>query len=214
MKFIPLMAVVFALLCNALQADQDTYEIYKATISLPVNYQTTDKNNNPIVKTITLKNDDVINLSFGKALSTPVDHTTWVLVLAGDASTPGVDSFIGVYNLKFHFVAPVFPLPTFIHLYSGDNYQKNTVFAEVDVPPTTTGDPTHFGFLDSTFYMGGGGTRKDSGKLAVSAKSICGALNFVLSDNTNTPTTYNGIIVNGKFTVEANFFATASLTPP
>ena len=214
MKIIPLLFLLSAALAPALRADTDTYELYKIKVSLPVHYQSTDSNGHPVVKTITLNNADIINLAQGKALSSSVDPKLVTLVLAGDASTPGTNSFIGFYNLKYNFIIPVWTLPTFLLANKGDDYSKDYVFTEVHVPASTSGDFIHFGFLDSTFYMGGSGTRTGSGKLNVSAKSVCGQMNLVLSDSANTATTYHGFLINGTFTINTNSFKVIFFTPP
>jgi hypothetical protein len=214
MKNFKLLFLLAATLATAFHVKADTYELYKIKVSLPVHYQSTDANSNPVVKTITLNNADIINLALGRSLATKVDPTLLTLVLAGDASTPGTDSFVGIYNLKYGFITAVWTLPTFILANTGQNYTKDYVFTEVSVPTTTVGDPTHFGFQASTFYMGGSGTRAGSGKLNVTAKSVCGQLNLVLSDSNNVATTYNGFLVNGSFTIMTNSFKSIFFNAP
>ncbi|MGC3991408.1 MAG: hypothetical protein QM796_17335 [Chthoniobacteraceae bacterium] len=214
MKFLLLLIWSLVATASTLLAQQDTYELYKIKVVLPVRYQSTDSKGHPLVKTITLDNADIINLALGRSLSTNVDPTLVTLVLAGDASTPGTNSFVGIYNLKYNFITVVWTLPTFILANNGDDYTKDYVFTQVDVPATNVNDYAHWGFLDSTFYMGGYGSRAGSGKLDVSAKSVCGQVNLTLSDSSNTATIYNGFLTNGTFTITTNSFKVISFTPP
>jgi len=189
-----LLASALAFHAAGAAALSDVFEIEKATVTLPVVYQTLDSHGLNVLATKTLKTDDLVNLALGRSLATKLDKSTEVLAFAADASTPGAGSKLIVFNPTTKTItATVWNFGNDFVLLSNDDFSKNSAYGSMVVVATTAGDPAHNGLLTTTLTAAG------TGKFgSLSSTAVIGPVSFTFTDKNNVTTTINGIVLNGK----------------
>jgi len=188
---------------------QDVFELWPATITLPVLYSGTTAKGKPATLTKILKSDDIINLALGQPLGTKINTKATVLALAGDASTPGVGSSIIVVNpVTRTKIADVWGLPIFDVIFANPPDDTNAVvFATANVVATTGNTAALNGFDSSSPDLSIAGTGKLGGSLSVTSTALCGPIAFHTTTN-NVTTEFQGIVIKGSFHVSAGSFGT------
>lgn len=178
------------------RATADTFEVSKASVTLPVVYQTLDSHGVQILATKTLKTADVVNLALGRSLATKVNKKTEVLALAGNATTPGADSQVVVFNPQTNTItAKVWDFGNDFVLLSNEDFSKNAAAGSMVFATTAVGDPVHNGFSTTTVTMGGTG----KAQAVATSTAIVGPLSFKFTDASNVTTIINGLVLKGKF---------------
>jgi hypothetical protein len=205
-----LLAVALFIFTASAAFGQDVYELWTATVSLPVLYSGTNVHHQPATLTQVLTTDDVINLALGRPLTTKIDTKTTALALAGDASTPGVGSSIIVVNPTTRtLLATVFNLPIFDVIFANPPADTNAVvYATANVVATSGTGSVLNGFDSSSPNLSIAGTGKLTGKLSVTSTAFCGPLNFHTTNAENVTTSYQGIVIKGSFHVSAGSLGT------
>jgi hypothetical protein len=180
-------------------AFQIPYAIFKATVTLTVQFPGTDKNGNPVVSVRKLSTNDILNLALGRSLATKPEKTTELLALAMDDSSPGADSKLVVYNPTSNtFTTIVWAQTNATLIFNGIQDSSGVGVADVNIQATTLGDPTHNGFAASV--LSGGGSGKGNGSsVSATATALSGPLTFTVTDQNAAPVTINGIVTGGKF---------------
>jgi len=172
----------------------DTFEIEKATVSLPVVFQTLDSHGMNTLATKTLKTNDLVNLALGRSLATKLDKSTEVLAFAADASTPGAGSALVVFNPATKTItATVWNFGNDFMLLSNEDFSKNSAFGSMVIVATATGDAAHNALHATTLEAAG------TGKFgSLSSTAVIGPVSFTFTDANNVTTTINGIVLKGK----------------
>jgi len=199
MRSMLLAATVLALLAVSSAAHaQIPFLVFKASVTLPVQFPGLDKKGNPATLVRKLGTNDIINLALGRSLATKPDKATEVLALAADDSTPGTLSKLVVYNPSSNsFTATVWTQSNST-LLSNPNFTNIVGVANANIVATTLGTPSQNGF--SATVLSGGGTGKGTGGSAKAAStSLSGPLKFTVTDANNVTTTIDGIVIAGKF---------------
>lgn len=171
-------------------ADNVTFEFWKAAMTIEVQVPGPG---GAIVKR-KLKTNDVINLALGRPLTTKPDKKVEILALAGDASTPGLESQVVVFNPTTRaIVATIWTLSNFALLNNPD-FSLNYVTADASFVATTLGTPAQDGFLATTIAIAGTGKHGGSGSLSVSSTAMSGPVSFRAGG-----TAVSGLMLKGKF---------------
>ena len=117
-----------------------------------------------------------------------------VLALAGDASTPGPQSSVVVFNPATRTItATVWTFSNFMLLANAD-FSVNYVTAEANFVATTLGTPAQNGFQASTIAVAGVGKHGAGGALSVTSTAVAGPVAFH-----DAGTLVNGLMLKGKF---------------
>jgi hypothetical protein len=197
-----LFVLAFALPAFAIPAPAAvTLEIWKAGLTLEM--QIPGPAPGTIAKRV-LKTNDVINLTLGRPLTTKIDKKTEILALAGDASTPGPESQVVVFNPTARTItATLWTFSNFVLLNNPD-FSLNYVVTDVTFVATTLGVPAQDGFLASTIAIAGSG-KHANGALGATSTAISGPVSFHAGG-----TLVSGIILKGKFKTSGGFLAAIS----
>jgi hypothetical protein len=205
----------------------ETFYVFKVRASVPVVIIETGTNKDTTVRK-TLANNDVINLTLGRPLTTPVKSKEEVLALAttfedhSSPPTPNPVSKLIIWNPSTNPGSVTAVVATLTSLdfdtaYGGAR-QSGQGVGSVKVLATTKGDPSKNGFLESALDGSGmcagphikytPGTFTPKSVSPVGSGTIVGKLEFTLTDSKGTTKTMTGYVLRGTLTLSGNAIGT------
>lgn len=197
----------------------EEFVVYKSKLKLPITYVTNASGVDKVV-TLTLTGDDLVNITLGRQLGTPVDKVKQILALAGSAEgnigMVGPKSHLIIYDFELHqpaagttHLADVSSL-SFQTAYRGPAGDKGfgsaevkllahtaavadlgTIFASTLAGAATAGGPSKFNGSNGPFNV----------NLKGGITSGAGRVHVKFTDKNGVVTEVNGFLLNGTCTV-------------
>jgi hypothetical protein len=193
------------LLATARDAEATDFFVYRAKLKIVAKMVIFNPVDNDTIVTRKLGNNDIINLALGRAPGTKVDAKTEILAGAGTYADHAAESTLIVFdpsqNGLGQIKATVGTISSieFNNAYLASKSQGSGSGTTI-LAATTLGNPTAFGFVQSTFNCGGEGSGTHDpfgGGSKVSGKgSLFGRLRF--NDANASPASFDGFVVKAE----------------
>jgi hypothetical protein len=213
LRLIKFQVIFAALLCAAVPAAMAQYHsagVFKVQLSLPVKMVVKGTGANyDTISLMTLNNADIVNLVFGRPLTTKINAKTEVLAAEVwfESTNSAPQSELIIYDTTQNGQAGVRMVVATLQTLQWQNaYEKavNTGFGVATgmFNATTSGNPTLDGFLASPFEGSGSGLGAhlfnvgDAHAAPAATVSIHAQMNFVYTDAKGTHH-FNGFVVAG-----------------